>query len=75
MGGGSLAKTALHGMIGLISAPRSRAATRRPGSLGGMTQDKLAPELSEYLDKELGIKPGSADYAGLMQLGTTLAGT
>lgn len=40
-----------------------------------MTQDKLAPELSEYLDKELGIKPGSADYAGLMQLGTTLAGT
>jgi hypothetical protein len=39
-----------------------------------MSQELLAPELSKYLEAQ-GILPGTADYAGLMQLGTTLAGT
>jgi len=70
---GSLAKTALHGLVGLIEAKvgNGNAAS---GVLGGVTQEQLAPVLSEYLTDQ-GIVSGSAEYKTLMQLGTTLAGT
>ena len=70
---GSVAKTALHGMVGLIEA-KIGGGSAAAGALGAMSQEVMAPILSDYLEKN-GFVAGRDDYKALMQLGATLVGT
>lgn len=94
---GSPQKLALHGLVGLIEA-KIGGGNAAAGILGAVSQEALAPLLSDYLkqngfdytkiditDPNLSEAERQArleeynrlrsDYYGLMQLGTTLAGT
>ena len=70
---GSVAKIALHGMVGLIEA-KIGGGSAAAGALGAMSQEAMAPILSDYLEKN-GFVAGRDDYKALMQLGATLVGT
>ena len=66
-------KIALHGMVGLIEA-KIGGGSAAAGALGAMSQEVMAPILSDYL-KENGFVVGSDEYKALIQLGATLVGT
>jgi len=70
---GSPQKIALHGMVGLIEA-KIGGGSAAAGTLGAMSQEAMAPILSDYL-RQSGIVVGSDDYKSLLQLGATLVGT
>ena len=70
---GSPEKIALHGIVGLIEA-KIGGGNAAAGVLGAISQEVMAPILSEYLEEQ-GFAAGTDDYKALMQLGATLTGT
>lgn len=69
---GSVQKTLLHGLAGVIEA-KLAGGNAAAGFAAGAVNEQLTPLMDAYLTSH-GIMPGSDDYASLMKAGSTLAG-
>lgn len=69
---GGANKIILHGLSGVLQAKVGNGSAL-VGATSGMVNEALLPAMSDYLESK-GVKPGSEEYKGYMQLGSALLG-
>lgn len=69
---GSANKVILHGLAGVITA-KVGGGSAFTGAASGAINEALIPEMSKFLE-DRGVRAGSEEYKGYMQLGSALLG-